>query len=290
MRPYIKTYSVCVGNQACNAKCPFCVARMTGTAGVKPGASACLDSFRLKRGAELAKSLGATTVLITGKGEPTLWPDRLYDVLMELRGIMPLMEVQTNGIALTDEMLDKMYGYGVTMVALSAVHCDNDANKKCYGENYPGLERLIEMVHTKHMSVRICCMLCKGWIDTVGGVERMIRLANGYDVEQLTIRSVQVPSQPSCRNPEVYRWAEEHKLSQEQVHEIEWHIHERSTRLNTLVHGHVYAYPLEGDKEQNVCVSDCLTRDPDSNEIRQLIYCPDGHVRYDWEHDAAIVF
>ena len=290
MRPYVKTYSVCVGNRACNAKCPFCIARMTGTAGAKPGEPPVIDSVRLRKGAELAKHLGATTALITGKGEPTLWPERLYEALDVVGEVFPLVEVQTNGIALSDLILDKLYGYGVTMVALSAVGHQTETNRECYGDQYPasGLVGMVNAVHDCGISVRITCMLCKGWIDSPNKVRDLIQWASDNKVEQLTIRSVTKPDNPSDKT--VADWVTAHQIDKETREKIYYPIYLKAKRINTLVHGEVYAYPLEDGKEQNVCLSDCLTRNPDSNEIRQLIYCPDGHVRYDWVHDAAIVF
>jgi MoaA/NifB/PqqE/SkfB family radical SAM enzyme len=266
---------------------------MTGTAGLKPGAvpaAPVIDSVRLTKGAVVAKHLGATTALITGKGEPTLWPERLLEAVAVVGGTMPLVEVQTNGIALTDELLDGLYARGVTMVALSCVHYKLSANRECYGKGYKALRATINRIHEAGISVRLTVMLCKGWIDSVDEVERLIRFAHENQVEQLTIRSVAVPTGASWRNPEVRKWTDEHRMDLPVMVEIKEHIEARSVRLNTLVHGHVYAYNLGKGEEQNVCMSDCLTRDPDSNEIRQLIYCPDGHIRYDWEHDAAIVF
>jgi hypothetical protein len=58
------------------------------------------------------------------------------------------------------------------------------------------------------------------------------------------------------------------------------------TRLRELVHGAIiYDY-----KGQNICLSDCLTMNPKDNSIRQVIFFPDGHVRYDWQHEGAILF
>jgi len=291
MRPYVKTYSVCVGNRACNAQCPFCVARMSGATGTEPGVAPVIDPVRLRKGAELAKSLGATTALITGKGEPTLWPERLFEAVDVVREVFPLVEVQTNGIALSDYITGGLYSRGVTMIALSAVHYRRDANEECYGR-YPhsGLSGLVNHIHLMGLSVRLCCMLAKGWLDSVDEVERLIHWAHGEKVEQLTIRSITTPSTPSYRNEEIWNWSKEHAIDHKTMQKIDEHIQHRSVRLNTLVHGRVYAYNLGDGEEQNVCLSDCLTANADSNEIRQLIYCPDGHVRYDWVHDAAIVF
>jgi len=70
----IGTFSVVCGTNACNAKCPFCISRMTGTkSGLVPPSE--VNWRNLRVACRLAEKAGATTALITGKGEPTLWPE-----------------------------------------------------------------------------------------------------------------------------------------------------------------------------------------------------------------------
>jgi hypothetical protein len=45
-------------------------------------------------------------------------------------------------------------------------------------------------------------------------------------------------------------------------------------------------YDIEG---QNVCMTNSLTRDTNIENIRQIIYFPDGHIRYDWEYTGAVL-
>jgi hypothetical protein len=40
---------------------------------------------------------------------------------------------------------------------------------------------------------------------------------------------------------------------------------------------------------QNVCVSDCLTREPETANVRTLIFYGDGRVTYDWQYDGAVL-
>jgi hypothetical protein len=40
---------------------------------------------------------------------------------------------------------------------------------------------------------------------------------------------------------------------------------------------------------QNVCLTDALTIEPETDKIRQLIFFPDGHLRYDWQYKGAIL-
>ena len=46
-------------------------------------------------------------------------------------------------------------------------------------------------------------------------------------------------------------------------------------------------YDLDG---QNVCLKRCLNRDKDLEKLNSIIYFPDGHLRYSWEHEGAILF
>jgi hypothetical protein len=54
-------------------------------------------------------------------------------------------------------------------------------------------------------------------------------------------------------------------------------------RLLKLPHGGI-VYDVDG---QNVAVTTCLTRTTDPNDIRQIIFFPDGRIAYDWQHTGA---
>ena len=53
----------------------------------------------------------------------------------------------------------------------------------------------------------------------------------------------------------------------------------------SLPHG-AEVYDVAG---QNVCISNCLTIEPDTDNLRQIIVFPDGHIRYDWNYEGAIL-
>jgi len=70
---------------------------MTGLTGMKSEEP---NWRRFKQACRIAKaSPGMTTALITGKGEPTLWPDLITKYLdaLEQYGDFPVVELQTNG-------------------------------------------------------------------------------------------------------------------------------------------------------------------------------------------------
>ncbi len=57
------------------------------------------------------------------------------------------------------------------------------------------------------------------------------------------------------------------------------------TLLMTLIHG-ASIYDVKG---QNVCLTDSLTLTARTDDLRQLIFFPDGHLRYDWQYPGAIL-
>src|ERR1035437_8041677 len=92
-----ETLSVLAGSTACNARCNFCISRMTPPNGItsKP----ILNTDNLEIACRLAEKCGVTTALITGKGEPTLCPPHIDTYLAYLQRYFPIIELQTNGIA-----------------------------------------------------------------------------------------------------------------------------------------------------------------------------------------------
>jgi len=94
----ISTMSVVVGTRACNASCPFCVSKMTPRMAELP-ATTDIPVRNLRKSLLFAERSGVSTILLTGKGEPTLYPDQVDFYLREIarNGRFPFVEMQTNG-------------------------------------------------------------------------------------------------------------------------------------------------------------------------------------------------
>ena len=295
----VQTYSVVVGNADCNAHCPFCISRMTPKNGA--GALASYDvTSNMVKGARLARDMGATTALITGKGEPTLELSKLTNIIEMLNEFFPIIELQTNGINFLvnnefPEFMSRNNGqvylpeykkFGLTTVCLSIVHYKQEFNQKIYSDKYPDLKELVDLIHSYGLSVRLSCMLLVDYIDENTDVKKLIQFCKKNKVEQLTLRNISSPQKPS-ENESVFEWVTKHRLSETRERLVTGFIRNRGTLLNGLVHGgKVYDY--DG---QNVCLANCLTESvPESDEIRQFIYFPDDHVRYSWQYEGAILF
>ena len=285
---HFQTFSIVVGTRACNAHCPFCISKQTGLFGTPVKVN--WRNFHIA--CNLAQMAKTTTVLLTGKGEPTLYPSHITETLEHLRGYkFPLKELQTNGMIMVkdarldmDAYLREWYDLGLTTIALSVVHWDADYNKRIYnpnGEHYD-LKALINRLHSIGFSVRLCVMMLKGYIDSPVMVGRMIDFAQTNKVEQLTFRNIHAIEVTD--NPAVTQWTKEHALEAYQVQDITRGVQGTGTLLHHLMHG-MDVYDVEG---QNVCLGNCLTNDTNGkDEFRSLIFFPDGSLFYDWQFKGA---
>ncbi len=288
----IDLYSIVAGSTACNAKCGYCISKMTPNQGVSLDEPE-VNWRNLKIGAKLARDAGAYTAMITGKGEPTLFPEQLTKYIDALSSAgFPLIELQTNGIALGEQkekyrpLLKEWYDKGLTTVAISIAHYENMKNREVFlphGEDYPDLERTVGMLHDIGYSVRLSCVMLNRYIDDSRELQSMIDFSKKNKVEQLTLRPVNKPKKSVDEKAEYY--FECAKLKKKQLKSIEDYLKNNGKPLLHLTHGGV-VYDVDG---QNVCLTNSLTIKPETDEIRQLIFFPDGHLRYDWQYEGAVI-
>ncbi len=286
----IQTFSILAGSEACNARCPFCVSKMTPPQGITPEVPE-VNWRNFRKAALLAKQKGVTTAMITSKGEPTLFPEQIteyIDILQEFQ--FPIIELQTNGINLAEEKNEKYlkewYEKGLTTIAISIVHYDAEKNRQIYlpyRKEYIDLVKLVDKLHKIGFSVRFACILLDGFIDNSTKLEKLISFAKENKVEQLTIRPVNKPN--ISRNLAVFNWVSENYLKEEHLEDMIDYLNKEGIQLMHLNYEAV-VYDVNG---QNVCLTNSLTIDPNSDNLRQLIFFPDGHLRYDWQYVGAIL-
>lgn len=288
----IRTFSIVAGSLACNARCPFCIAGMTPANGVGTKLPE-VDWRNFRKACQLARDSGCSTAMITSKGEPTIFPDQVTQFLaiLDKEYHFPIIEMQTNGILIatgkiTDEQLKAWYENGLTTVAVSVVHYDREKNKSIYTPkgNYIDLPALIARLHQFKFSVRLTTILAKGYIDSPAELDNMLAFARANKVEQLTATPVTKPD--ASENASIFSWTAEHALATEQFAAIKAHVEQKGNLVLTLGHG-ARVYDIEG---QNLALSNCITVDPEANEMRSIIFYPDGRVRYAWQFPGALLF
>jgi len=292
----IQTMSIVVASQRCNSSCPYCVSKMTDKT----------KFFKLdfnKRNFDIACKYAfqnnVSTLLFTGKGEPTLYPKMINNYLEylnynDLKYYFPFKELQTNGIifledkfrlnAREEEWLAKWYERGLTTICLSIIHYESDKNKEIFGipkDHSYDLLKITDMLHKIGYLVRWSCIMIKDYIDSYSKIKKLIFKAKEYKVEQLTIRPVSKPG--LYENENVYKWVLENEISNEKLYHIKTCLG-NYPKLMELVHG-ATVYDVNG---QNVCLSNCLTIQPEEKDkLRQIIFYPDGSLYYDWQYEGA---
>lgn len=286
----VHALNLVAGTSLCNAKCPFCIAKMTPNNGIaikEPG----INLRNLGKACALSKMSNAATVKITGKGEPLLFPDQITKYLVEIKKYdFPLIELQTNGILLWEQRekylnyLKEWYELGLNTIIISIVHYDDEKNRQTFipHKKKYDLSGLIAHLHNSGFSVRLSCILASGLIDSKDKIERLIAFARQNNVEQLTLIPVNKPN--DSESPEVSKWVEEHQLGMEAQKDIMSFLAKEGHELMRLAHGAI-VYDVGG---QNVYISDCLTL-PRQGELRHLIFYPDGHIAYDWQYKGGIL-
>jgi molybdenum cofactor biosynthesis enzyme MoaA len=289
----IQTFSVLCGTLACNARCSYCVSQMTPEAGL--GTKPLPINFRnFNKACVLAERCGATTMMLTGKGEPTLFPEQITNFLdfVDNKGFkFPLIELQTNGMTIadgtvSDDTLNNWYNAGLNTIAVSIVHYEkkfNHQNYAPYKKDYFEVSDLVNKLHGFGFSVRLNCVLNRSAIHKLDDVLKLIDFCKNNKVEQLTLVPVNKPKK-TTKNLDVFDWVKENYIAQFEIESLKEYFDSAGNVVMNLNHGAII-YDYYG---QNVCLSNCLTVDK-TEEIRNLIFFPDGHLRYSWEYEGAIL-
>jgi molybdenum cofactor biosynthesis enzyme MoaA len=265
--------TISVPNLGCDKNCPYCVSRMTGY--VENDYAKMLRNF--KKVIHVARAAEVTSVLFTGKGEPTLaWRE-----LIELAGrfnFWPL-ELQTNGIKLArgdDCLLAGLYDAGLDVIAVSI---DNREELAAY-------EGLFSRIRQAGLTSRITVNVT----DILGDItfSHLLTYCRENAVTQLTLRRIVTPEDP--KDEKTVGWIADHVDDNEYLSLMEQarlHVSEHGKLIRTLNHG-VEVYDCDG---VSFSYSDyCIQERSLGSNIRSLIFLEDGHLYTSWNSRASILF
>ncbi len=277
------TFSIVVGTDACNAACPFCVSKMTKSEACKQIEVNWNRFYTVMDIVEQARD-GLVTVLLTGKGEPTLFPKQINDYLTVLNHRFPLIDLQTNGIRV-EELSEEFVLWkelGLTLVCISVAHSDPKKSNELMGikQDFNYLDA-VKKLHDIGFAVRLNCTMMKSGVRLPAQFDSIVNQAAIHGVEQLTLREVTMPDQ--VVDHEVGDFVKSEQVPGAASLLNNYLLMKGATRLLELPQGGV-VYDYHG---QNVALGNCLTGTTDPNDIRQIIFFPDGRVAYDWRYPGA---
>ncbi len=278
MTKRFKLLTPIVGGLACNARCPFCVAGMTPENGVTAKAQA-PDLNAFAKVCAFAKAHQCDSLLLTSKGEPTLWPEQVLQYLKIQRTFdFKSVELQTNGIPIADrkivtsQHLRQWREYGLKLIAISVVHYDAERNRQTYlphRQAYIDLPALIAHLHSFGYAVRLAVVMSRGQIDSSTELQKMMDFVNKPD---------------SSRDDEITSFVAANYLPDTAKAEIQAYLETAGTLIERLPWGGS-VYNVGG---QNVCLTNSLTKADENEDVgRQLIFLPDGRVSDDWQKEGV---
>jgi molybdenum cofactor biosynthesis enzyme MoaA len=190
----------------CDAACPYCVSKMTGLPKNFPKDP--LQDARFIHNLEIALALagqnGVSTIMITGKGEPLLYPKWINSFLLKIgdaqaiaKICFPFVELQTNALKLGQDFEGEEWtylynwrkpdlGWGITHVAISVAHYERKMNKRIFTpkDNYIDLPKVIQNLHSLGYTVRLNCIMVKGFIKKKIDAIKELRQATGCGLKE----------------------------------------------------------------------------------------------------------
>lgn len=304
----IQNFTALAGTVTCDAKCGFCVANMTTPAGVNRKPAPLLPERWFRKALVMAENRLADSFLITGKGEPTLFPEHVnqYLDMMNTLGIngkssIPFWEMQSNVLRIGDMAEGKQSGIpgleegtlgqwfakGLDLFAISRVDVDDANNSIVYRRNMPNLGRTIRYLRDMGFHVRLCIMMHEGMVNGPDAFERVLAFCIENSVDQLTIRAIRKPVRSESTSTSQY--VAKNGITEEQEVAFFEHVSNRGSLIRHMLHG-AMVFDVDG---QNVCMSDCLTIEPENQDIRSLIFEPvndrDAKIYTQWDYKGSVI-
>jgi molybdenum cofactor biosynthesis enzyme MoaA len=278
------TFSIVVGDRRCNAECPYCIAKMTSSELIHVD----FNKKKFKRACRIADQMrdGLMNVILTGLGEPLLAPQQITQYLGAMGRGFPRVDLQTNGILIEKnlENLELWQEMGLSLVCLSVAGTSDYLSNKAMGikSNFD-YWKTARMLKDIGLAVRLNCTMTKNGIYRTDDAMLILDRAANAGIDQVTFREVEMPY--NVADDKVGEWVDANKARGAAVRLLH-HLESRgAVRLLEMPHGGV-VFDYGG---QNVAIANCLTTSTDPNDIRQIIYFPDGHLQYDWRYKGALI-
>ncbi len=269
----------------CNASCPFCISKLTGKYGQKFD----LDALESKA-FRYASCHGVDTVLITGKGEPTLRNDLVILVIHRAyQDGFPIIELQTNGYKLWQDltMLETYKAHHLTTLSISIADFSPIINNEII--HLPSHYNYLEVIQ-KANELGFLCRVSLNMTNslTVDKIKDGAQQLKAIGVHQLTLRELGIPNhydKNDIKQVEVVNWIQKNSINDQELQKIIQEVENDDKILRTISYGpSVYDY-----QGLSAVVASCMTDNKNPEEIRSLIFQPNGHLYHSWNFEGSII-
>jgi molybdenum cofactor biosynthesis enzyme MoaA len=226
---------------------------------------------------QVAKSADVTSVLLTGKGEPTMDMPYLLTIIKEFSRVYPV-ELQTNGVRLSQNLveLSQLYLAGLDVLAVSIDSLEQTVD----------YQDLFAAVNKLGMIARITVNITQKVRHVT--FPQLINYCNIHNIKQLTLRKIVAPENP-VDLPTV-QWIERNappELYDSIMDEARTQITLEGKLIRQLAHG-FNVYDVRG---VSFSYSDyCIQERSLGSNVRSLVFQEDGHLYTSWNSKASILF
>jgi hypothetical protein len=240
--------------RGCDAACPFCFSEASVSSEQAQGA---LDEATVQHWLQRALRAGAERAVITGGGEPLLWPwERLLGLVRNCGAVFDKLVLISNGLRLARldppqrrARLAALGKAGLSVLALSRHHPDEAQNAHLMRleTHTPALLESLAALGGAAPAPRLVCVLQQGGVDSVEGVEHYVHWAAAHGAAEVCFKELYVStSQESVYHAkESNAWSAAHQAPLSLVHE--WALARGWTEVSCLPWGApVYAGRVEG--------------------------------------------
>lgn len=258
----------------CNKNCPYCISKMTGTG---KGEAIGERYFRnLKKAKTMAIACEASSVILTGKTEPTLNLEVVKKVCKIFEDFP--IEIQTNGILLNEKNINLLDDWGVDTIAISV---------DSY-EQLTSLSEALKLMRNLSFNIRLTVNLTNSILndDILYDFRNFLNLAILNDINQLSFRKVVIPDHAinTKESIKVQKWINEN-VDEEKANKFIDNF--TNYILNSGEAQFLYRLPFGADMYMVDGVSctvfrKCIQEDHKDDDIRSLVYYEDGHLSSTW--------
>jgi molybdenum cofactor biosynthesis enzyme MoaA len=284
----------------CNAACKFCSNEITFTT----KGPYLTHGARLERVTQLALLAGIRKIAYTG-GEPTVSPQRLYNLVASTARRFSKARLHTNGLGLlnpvpTDEgeqiLLDALIGVGLTGASISVAHFDPDVNNSIMrfktvrrGLDEQALMQIGSRASTKPFSARLSCVLSPDGIKDLDDILAYVAWGRRLGFRKFIFRSPSGIPDMYAKPTEYSRYNAETHISIDPITEAlgakrRW----VETFSQHKTDSHVHTYRVEDEVLVDIDESS-EEADPDA-KIRRLNVMPTGIVYTSWIDPYSYLF
>ena len=264
--------TICI-DAPCNKKCPYCISNMT----FYPKPDALLFGKNIGKAINMAQMASVSSVLISSKGEPLLNMNVVLFCCISFVNF-PL-EIQTNGLSLTPELIKKLHNLRVNTIALSVDKYTDLFDFKHY-----------KLCNDLGINIRITVVLSDLWKPPTG--YDFLADCNQLGIKQVTFRMLSIPLHELTTESshKTVEWIEKHQINRGNLEMFlePLHSYEKPENLIRKLSFGPSVYSMEGVAVTTMPY--CIQESNNTEDIRSLIYHQDGHMYTSWDKKASILF